>query len=191
MTRSRFVVAAALPILVAWSAACGPSVRRTPPSGEPVPGDVSAARGQSSQPSSPPALEGTSWQLVTFQGGDDTTLTPDDGAKYTVEFGGDGGLTARIDCNRGRGTWTSSGPNHLELGPLALTRAQCPAGSLHDHIVKLWGHVRSYVVKDGRLFLALMADGGIDEFEPAAKTGPQGRQRGARADAPPTTAAAC
>jgi len=32
-------------------------------------------------------LTGTSWQLVKFQGSDDTTLTPDDGAKYTIEFG--------------------------------------------------------------------------------------------------------
>jgi len=27
--------------------------------------------------------------------------------------------------------------------------------------------VRSYVVKDGRLYLSLMADGGTIEFEPA------------------------
>jgi hypothetical protein len=32
-------------------------------------------------------LAGTSWQLVKFQGGDGTALTPDDGAKYTIEFG--------------------------------------------------------------------------------------------------------
>jgi para-nitrobenzyl esterase len=68
-------------------------------------------------------LAGTSWQLVRFEGGDDTILTPDDGSKYTIAFAADGTLTARMDCNRGRGTWTSSGPNQLELGPLALTRA--------------------------------------------------------------------
>jgi para-nitrobenzyl esterase len=28
-----------------------------------------------------------------------------------------------------------------------------------------WGYVRSYVMKDGKLFLSLMADGGIYEFE--------------------------
>ena len=44
-------------------------------------------------------LEGTSWQLVKFQGGDDTTLTPDDRAKYTVAFGAGGQVVARIDCN--------------------------------------------------------------------------------------------
>jgi len=116
-----------------------------------------------------PGLEGTSWQLVKFQGGDETILTPDDRSKYTIEFGDGGQLTARVDCNRGRGTWKSSGPNHLEFGPLALTRAQCPPGSLHDHIVKQWPYVRSYVVRDGHLFLSLMADGGIYEFEPVTK----------------------
>jgi hypothetical protein len=31
----------------------------------------------------------------------------------------------------------------------------------------LWPYIRSYVMKDGHLFLSLMADGGIYEFEPA------------------------
>ena len=103
---------------------------------------------------------------MKFQGSDDTTLTPDDRSKYTIEFGTGGQLTARIDCNRGRGTWKSSGPNQLQFGPLALTRAKCPAGSLHDQMVKQWSFIRSYVTKDGHLFLSLMADGGIYEFEP-------------------------
>ena len=33
-------------------------------------------------------------------------------------------------------------------------------------MVKDWEFVRSYTLKDGYLFLALMADGGIYEFEP-------------------------
>jgi heat shock protein HslJ len=38
-------------------------------------------------------LEGTSWQLVKFQGGDGTTLTPDVRAKYTIELASaDGGI---------------------------------------------------------------------------------------------------
>ncbi len=115
-----------------------------------------------------PTLDGTSWRLVKFQGSDETTLTPDDKAKYTIEFGADGNVSARIDCNRGRGTWTSSGPSQLRFGPLALTRAMCPPGSLHDRIARDLGFVRSYVLKDGHLFLSLMADGGIYEFEPVA-----------------------
>jgi para-nitrobenzyl esterase len=51
----------------------------------------------------------------------------------------------------------------------------CPPGLLHDRIAKDLGFVRSYVMKDGHLFLSLMADGGIYEFEPpttAAKSPP-------------------
>jgi para-nitrobenzyl esterase len=113
-------------------------------------------------------LGGTSWQLVKFQGGDDKTLTPDDKTKYTIAFTTDGRVSARIDCNRGAGAWKSTGRNQLEFGPLALTRAMCPPGSLHDRIAKDWEFVRSYVIKDGHLVLSLMADGGIYEFEPTA-----------------------
>jgi heat shock protein HslJ len=77
------------------------------------------AGNQASVPSPPSGLAGTSWQLVKFQGSDDTTLTPDDRAKYTIEFAAGGRLTARVDCNRGRGTWKSSGSNQIACGPLA------------------------------------------------------------------------
>jgi para-nitrobenzyl esterase len=110
-------------------------------------------------------LQGTAWQLVKFQGGDGRTLTPGDPARYTIQFAADGRLAVRVDCNRGSGTWKAT-PPRLEFGPLALTRARCPEGSLHDQIVKQWTFVRSFVIKDGRLFLSLMADGGIYEFAP-------------------------
>jgi len=48
----------------------------------------------------------------------------------------------------------------------------CPPGSLQDRIVRDWDFVRSYVIKDGHLFLALMADGGIYELEPIAEKTP-------------------
>jgi len=112
------------------------------------------------------ALGGTSWQLVKFQGGDGTVLTPDDKTKYTIAFGADGNVSVRFDCNRGRGAWTSAGTQQLQFGPLALTRAMCPPGSLHDHMVKQWPFVRSYTVKGGHLFLSLMADAGSYELEP-------------------------
>ena len=114
----------------------------------------------------PQSLEGTAWQLVRFQGGDDRVLVPDERAKYTVAFGKDGVVNVRFDCNRGRGGWKSAQKNQLEFGPMALTRAMCPPGSLHDQLVKQWPYIRSYTLKDGRLFLALMADGGIYELEP-------------------------
>ena len=49
---------------------------------------------------------------------------------------------ARLDCNRGRGTWKTGGTDRLELGPLAITRAMCPSGSLHDPMAAQWGPPR-------------------------------------------------
>ena len=114
----------------------------------------------------PPSLAGTSWRLVKFEGGDGKVLKPDDPSKYTIELATGGQLAARVDCNRGRGTWTSAGSSQISFSAMALTRAQCPPGSLHDQIVNQWGNIRSYVIRDGHLFLSLMADGGIYEFEP-------------------------
>jgi para-nitrobenzyl esterase len=112
-------------------------------------------------------LEGTSWRLVQISMGDGATRVPVERSHYTIGFGAGGVLNVRFDCNRGRGSWKSTGPNNLEFGPLSLTRALCPVGSLHDELVRQWPQVRAYVVRDGRLFPSLMADGGVVEFEPA------------------------
>jgi putative lipoprotein len=124
------------------------------------------------QPAPPPVsaspLQGTTWQLVKFHGGDGTTLTPDDRTKYTLEFAAGGHLATRVDCNRGTGTWKATGSSQLDLGPLALTRVKCPEGSLHDQIVRQWTFIRSFLIKDGHLVLVLLADGGTYEFEPRA-----------------------
>lgn len=119
-------------------------------------------------------LAGTSWQLVRFEGGDGRVLTPDVRSNYTIAFGTDGRVSARIDCNRGGGTWRSDGPNQLTFGPLATTRAQCSRGSLYDRIARDWPYVRSYVTRNGHLFLSLQADGGIYEFEPITGEGTTG-----------------
>jgi len=118
------------------------------------------------------SLQGTTWQLVRFQGGDGQTLVPDDPAKYTIEFASGGTLAARIDCNRGRASWKATPPSQVEFGPLVLTRAQCPAGSMHDHIAKQWTSVRSFVIRNGHLFLSLIADGGTYEFAPITANKP-------------------
>jgi para-nitrobenzyl esterase len=118
-------------------------------------------------PATPPGLEGSSWRLVQIAMSDGVTRPAIERSRYTIGFGKDGVLNVRFDCNRGRGSWASTGPGNLEFGPLALTRALCPVGSLHDELVRQWPYVRSYLVKDGRLFLVMMADGGTIEFEPA------------------------
>ena len=114
-------------------------------------------------------LAGTSWKLVKLQTGDETTLVPDDGSKYTVTFGRNGRITARVDCNRASSTWKSSGANQLQFGSWSRTSAKCPAGSLHDKIVNEGANVRSYSIKNGHLFLGGMAAGGYYELEPLRK----------------------
>jgi para-nitrobenzyl esterase len=113
------------------------------------------------------SLADTSWQLVQFIGSDGGKVEPDDRTKYTLTFEPDGVVVARIDCNRGRGSWKSDEPGQLVLGPLALTRMMCPPGSMHDRVAADFGAVRAYAVKGGHLFLSLMADGGTYEYEPA------------------------
>lgn len=112
-------------------------------------------------------LVGPTWQLVSFKGGDGRVEMPIDRSQYQLQFNANGSVFARIDCNRGNGTWKSSGNNQIEFGPMATTRAMCPPGWLQDHVVKYLPDIRSYVIRDGHLFLSLMADGGIFEFETA------------------------
>lgn len=129
---------------------------------------VSMAHAQPPSEASVAALGGSSWEFVVFRGGDGEVVKPDDGLKYTLAFGVTGQVTARFDCNRGRGTWKSSGPSRIEFGPLSLTRAFCGPESLHDRFVRQWDAIRSYTIKDGHLFLGLIADGGTFEFAPIA-----------------------
>jgi para-nitrobenzyl esterase len=127
---------------------------------------VFEARAPAPVPVSSVALENTAWKLVRFQGGDDAVLVPGDGSRYTVQFDKEGRLAVRIDCNRGHGTWSSKAPNQLEVGPLALTRARCPAGSLDDQIVRNWPYIWSFIIRDGHLFVSLTADRGTYEWAP-------------------------
>ena len=123
---------------------------------------LSAAHGQRSSANNP--LSGTSWQLVKFQGPDERTFTPDDKSKYTIKFGSDGRVVARVDCNRASSTWRVSANDELKFGSWSRTSAKCGAGSLHDQIVNEGGAVRKFAIKDGHLFLS--ASGGYYELEP-------------------------
>jgi hypothetical protein len=49
---------------------------------------------------------------------------------------------------------------------MAVTRVECPPGSLYDRFARDVGTVRSYAVRNGHLFVALVADAGVYEFEP-------------------------
>lgn len=114
----------------------------------------------------PDPLAGTQWQLVEIQYMDDTVLKPDAVGKYTLRFGSDGSVSMKADCNMLGGSYTYSSPSGLEFGPLRSSMAFCGEKSLYNRFSKEMPFVRSFVIKDGNLHLALMADGGIYQFSP-------------------------
>lgn len=127
---------------------------------------LAACAGTSARPEPSDPLAGTRWQLDSIEYMDDTTVTPDDRTKYTLSFDNAGMAGMKADCNNLRGSYAFTAPSGLEFGELLSTRAMCPPGSLYERIVKDMPLVRSFVIKDGRLHLALMADGGIYTFSP-------------------------
>ena len=111
-------------------------------------------------------LKDTRWQLLSIEYMDDTTVKPDDPGRYTLSFDAQGKISIQADCNRMNGTYTFMAPSGLEFGPLISTRAMCPPESLYNRLANELPDVRSFVIRDGDLHLALMADGGIYHFTP-------------------------
>lgn len=114
-------------------------------------------------------LTGTTWQLVKFQAPDEQAVSPDDKSKYTIKFGSNGRVEARVDCNRAESTWKVTANGRLQFGSWQRTNAKCGRGSLHDRIVTEGADVRNFVIKDGHLFLSGMEGGGYYELEPKGK----------------------
>lgn len=133
----------------------------------------SAAGSHYPAPQAQSALAGTSWRLVEFQSMDDAvgTLRPADPSVYTMQLADDGTVSMRLNCNRATGTWSSVPGNDstsgtFEFGPLAVTTAMCPPPSMDERIARDAEYIRSYLLRDGNLYLSLMADGGIYAWEP-------------------------
>jgi len=125
----------------------------------------------------PGHLAGTEWQLVEFQSMDDAigTIRPDDPTVYTMRLGDDGSVSMQLNCNRARGDWTAEpsadkSTGSFRFGPLAVTRALCPPPSMDERIARDADYVRGYLLKDGNLYLSLMADAGIYAWEPLTAT---------------------
>ena len=133
--------------------------------------DDALREGITSLPVSP--LAGTGWRLLYFQSMDDATGTvyPDDPAQYTMRLKMDSRVTMRLNCNQASGTWSAEpsgggASGRFEFGSLATTRAICPSPSMDERIASHAKYIRSYLLKDGRLYLSLFADGGIYAWEP-------------------------
>jgi len=117
-------------------------------------------------------LSGTAWRLEAIQSMDDAqgTTRVADPTRFTLHFEAEGRVTLRLDCNRGSGTWQATAAadssGSLVFGPIAATRALCAAPHLDERLLRDLAYVRGYLIRDGKLFLTLMADGGIYEWHP-------------------------
>ena len=141
------------------------------------PGSTASTAGagarEEAKPSSANPLAGTRWQLLEIQSMDDTigTVRPKDPSLFTMHLNIDGTVTMRLDCNRASGTWTAepSGDGlsgRFEFGPLAGTSAVCLSPNLDERILAQAKFFRGYLLREGRLYLSLMADGGIYAWVP-------------------------
>ena len=116
-------------------------------------------------------LDETEWRLLEIQYMNDTTIRPEDPSLFTMRLNMDGTVNMRLDCNRASGTWSAEPSadgvsGRFEFGPLAATRALCLPPNLDERVVAQAKFVRGYLLRGGRLYLSLMADGGIYAWEP-------------------------
>lgn len=122
-------------------------------------------------PSLSKPLTGSTWRLVEMQSMDDAqgTTQPGNRDRYTIEFNADGTAYLRLDCNRGRTGWDASrtGTNSgtLTFSQLSSTMALCQDDGLSERLGQQLGFVRTYLIRDGRLNMSLLADGGILVWE--------------------------
>ena len=64
------------------------------------------------------------WKLQSVTMPDGTTITIDKPELFTVEFADGTRLIARIDCNRGSGSFALNGDT-MTIGAMAVTKAYC------------------------------------------------------------------
>ena len=111
-----------------------------------------------------PVLTGVVWEWDQFEGGDGAVVAPENPSSYTLEFQNDGSITGQVDCNRGLGGYEVNGGSiSITLG---TTRMPCEEGSLDAEFTRYVSEANTFVIRDGKLALALPVDSGIASFTP-------------------------
>src|SRR3712207_525246 len=128
-----------------------PTLPRTERASETAPGNT------------PPELRGTSWRWVGVTSPVET-LTVAEPERYTLAFTDGDRIALRADCNRGSAPVASPSPGALSVGPMAMTRALCPPGSLSDRFARDVSRAVRYAVRGGELHLELPTDSGVLRF---------------------------
>lgn len=114
------------------------------------------------EPSGAAAIQG-SWELRSIQIADDVIALAGAPGRYTADFGADGRLSVRSDCNRCSSAYSTSGMA-LEVGALACTRAYCGDESHDNEYVSALDRATSF--ERAGSSLVVRHAGGALRFEP-------------------------
>ena len=149
MMKSSGVAGAGLILALAGCGLSGPAA---------LPGASSSGAARASA-----ALPSGTWRLASLrESGQAETLIPEPG-RFTAEFGADGHVRLRADCNV-CGAGYTAGDRVLNVGLLACTRAYCESAPLDMTYTSLMGRARTWSVSDdGRLDLA--SEAGVLRFQ--------------------------
>jgi len=134
------------------------------------PADPATAPAASPRPAAAPALIGTTWAWQKTIMSDDKRFEPGAPARYTVTFGADGRMAVQADCNRGAGGYElDEAQRRIRTGPMALTRAMCPEGSLDTVFAQQLSRIQGWLFEGPGLVLTLDYDSGSMFFRAVAK----------------------
>jgi heat shock protein HslJ len=114
-----------------------------------------------SGPDEPESILGP-WELQSIQIAGQPAASVESGL-YTADFTADGHVSARADCNRCSGPYSSSGAR-LEIGVLACTRAYCGDESLFDEYAGALDGAMSFARSSSGLEIRYA--GGVLRFAP-------------------------
>ena len=152
MTRQAFAMRGTGLILLMATVACGGSADRL------------------LAPTAPPAKGGGmftaqdrlglvgAWQLVSLTETNHDSISVGEPQRFTAEFGADGRVSLRADCNRCTGAYTAT-KGALTVGPMACTRAYCSSAPLDTTFTLLVGGATTWTAEKSSL--ELRGDSGL------------------------------
>ena len=136
---------------------------------------VAATVAASGDDALPLDLTATGWELVEVRSMDGGRFAPaaSGSGRYTLSFLEEGKVVIQADCNRATTTIEPLLPPRLKFTQIAVTGALCSPSSIADRFLNQLPWIRRYVTRDGKLFLATVADGSILEFAPLPPEPPE------------------
>ena len=152
MTRQTFAKRSAGVVLMVATVACGGSAERL--TGVTLP---PADGGGTLTAQSRLDLVGA-WHLVSVAETGKPSVTVGEPERFTAEFGADGRVSLRADCNRCTGGYTATA-GALTVGPMACTKAYCSSAPLDMTFTKLVSDATTWA--GGKGSLELRGDSGV------------------------------